>query len=166
MWLALAACNQSPQHPALEVKGIPLGATKEQLLERMPSMTCKGNDCGTQAHDDFGGAETTGYMASFRDGKLGSFYIRFKQSGTDQIIGALTEKYGKPTQTSRQQMQNAFGARYESRGADWRFPEGSIIVEQRGGSADEGVVMMQADWYDAGNKAADTEKIKAGAKKL
>ena len=194
--LLFAASVAGAQTPPLEVKGVPLGASMEELKAKLPAFDCAKTsctlfmtlyvnkqcptrmataqspqvwaDCVSNVRDPlkFGPANVSYYEASFMDGALGRVFIRIGQIAADQVVIALTEKYGKPTSDSVTSIQNRAGATFDSRVVVWLREDGQIRVEQRYGNVDEGAVIISSKTYDAATSKATVDQAKASAKGL
>jgi len=62
------------------------------------------------------------------DGNLEALYFNTPGiEAKDRILSALTEKYGVPTKLTKENLQNSYGAQYESFNATWDTP--TLYVE-------------------------------------
>lgn len=175
---ALAATSAPP----LEVQGVPLGASVEQLQQAIPLFRCYGATCtfdpaeaasarcGPLSSDpavlgcygrsgsDYAFASVHGaeYVAYLRAGRVGEFRVTFPTAHADEVVSALQQKYGPPSDEREFEAQNQLGARFVNRVVTWRRADGEISVERRAVDVDTGLATFIADWY-ARATANDTE---------
>ena len=161
------------QTPPLEVKGIPLGATAEQLQQAIPLFKCRGAtcifdpidaaiaQCGPVSSDPavlgcysssgseyaFGPAHGAKYTAYLKDGRIGEFRITFPTASADEVVIALKEKYGVPSGDRQFETQNRLGASFVDRTVTWHRSDGEIRVERRSVDVDTGLATFTAAWY-------------------
>jgi hypothetical protein len=159
--------------PQLEVKGVPLGATVEQLQQAIPLFKCNGAtcifdpidaataQCGSVSSEPavlqcygssgseyaFGPAHGAKYTARLKDGRVGEFRVTFPTARADEVVIALTEKYGAPSGDRQFETQNRLGARFVNRAVTWHRADGEITVERRSVDVDTGLATFIADWY-------------------
>ena len=183
------------QQPPLEVKGVILGATKAEMLQKMPGASCYSEATCTWRTDDiarqrcgqigfpasqaqldchvqlgaelaFGPARAAQFYVRLLHERVGEIAVRFRQEKLAEVIIALSEKYGPPGQDVTSEVQNRLGAKFANRIATWVMPDGRIQAEQRGLDTDTAQVLFTAEWYrDAKVKEMET-KAKASAKGL
>ncbi|MGH6973501.1 MAG: hypothetical protein ACRED6_02615 [Stellaceae bacterium] len=67
----------------------------------------------------------------------------------DAVYHQLVDKFGAPTQTRIDQAQNAFGARFEVRNAQWDFGAFTVKFYGSDGRIDHGGVEMTSATYAA-----------------
>jgi hypothetical protein len=171
-FFAASAIAAAPT-PPLEVKGVPLGATVEQLQQAIPLFKCHGAtcifdpidaasaQCGPASSEPavldcygrsgseyaFGPARGAKYSAYLKDGRIGEFRVTFPTARADEVVIALTEKYGTPSDDRRFETQNRLGARFGNRAVTWRRADGEITVERRSVDVDTGLATFIAAWY-------------------
>jgi hypothetical protein len=177
--VALAA---SPTHP-LEVLGVPLGASAETLHQLIPLIKCYGAtcsfdpidaaiaqcgpmssnpgvlDCYAQAGSEyaFGPARGAKYTAYLKDGRVGEFRITFPIASADEVVSALREEYGAPSDDREFDAQNRLGLKFHNRAVAWRRADGEITVERRSVDVDTGLATFAATWYSRGT--VDAQEI-------
>lgn len=193
--LAAWVASTQAQSVPLEIKGVPFGATADELLAKLPAAKCYPSGCLLSPSDmaekqcgsmldavrnksvmecrnsaikesNFGPAPTSLYMFEFRNGKLANATISFYETANLPLVIALTEKYGKPTSEKLVPMQNRAGAKFENKIVTWDLPDGRIEVSQRSSSIDKGSVRMSTTEYLKETAKEMIDKAKASASKL
>lgn len=184
-----AAFAQAP----LEFKGVPLGATEEQLLAKYPAFRCDTDKgvracsffseyssttcsrpgkvdpaCTTSAQEllDMGGIQPKSYLAIIRNGAVAQVNIWFRTIDFSGIAAAFTEKYGKPTADNQSVVKNRMGAEFDNRLVKWDRNDGVLKVEQRGPDIETARIMMTAPGFYTEQRKIDEEKTKVAATKL
>lgn len=126
---------------ALELKGIRLGMTYDELVAAYPNgeqspmrprpngMAClSGNtfctvDVGTVA------GVTSVLQVSLSEGKVADAYMgRIEPGEFDGVVAALQEKFGAPTSTTLGFVQNRMGGKFDNPSYVWNFPDGKLIA--------------------------------------
>jgi hypothetical protein len=172
VWLAGSAIAAA-QTPPLEVNGVPLGVTAAQLQQAIPLFKCHAATCSFDPVDAamtqcgpvgsdyavlecyarvgreyaFGPAHGAKYTAYLKDGRVGEFRVTFPTASADEVVTALTEKYGAPSSDRQFETQNRLGARFVGRTVRWRSTGGEITVERRSVDVDTGLATLIATWY-------------------
>jgi len=172
IWIAASAIAAAPT-PPLEVQGVPLGATVEQLQQANPLFRCYGAtctfypaeaasaQCGTVSSEPavlgcyarvgseyaFASVHGAEYVAYLKGGRVGEFRVMFPTAHADEVVAALEEQYGAPSDDREFETQNQLGARFVNRVVTWRRAEGEIKVERRAVDVDTGLATFIADWY-------------------
>ncbi len=191
--LLLLPCGVVAAQPPLEFKGVPIGATKAELLATLPGFKCNGQFCFwfLQLEPDrvckplsdmsdrnrkcreqailtsrFGPGATKDYTVRIVEDRVASVAITIYETSFDITVAALTEKYGRPTVDETSTVQNRAGATFDNRRVAWKRPDGAIIAQQRSTSVDESVVHMTT--HAAADVAAKerANEAKSGAKRL
>ena len=138
------------QTAVLEFKGVPLGATKEQMLDKFPRMQChEANTCsyfppsselcestpgtpGCDAFSYFGPARAMMYWITLQDGVVRKAVISFVPDDYDALVAALRDAYGKPSVDTRSAIQRGARPSLDNRTVRWNEPSGSITAVKRG----------------------------------
>jgi len=68
----------------------------------------------------------SGGTGTFQDGNLALVEMEF--DGLAELLPSLEEKYGKPTTTFSEPLQNAYGATFDAGRAGWQMPDGTQIM--------------------------------------
>lgn len=173
-WLAGSALAAA-QTPPLEVNGVPLGVSAAQLQQAIPLFKCHAATCTFDPVDAamaqcgpvgpdyavldcyarvgrvyaFGPAHGAKYTAYLKDGRVGEFRITFPTASADEVVTALTEKYGAPSSDRQFETHNRLGAGFVGRTVTWRSTAGEITVERRSLDVDTGLATLVATWYAA-----------------
>jgi hypothetical protein len=69
--------------------------------------------------------EGLGGGGMFQGGRL--VRVEIVLDGLAELLPSLEEKYGKPTATSSEELQNAYGATFSAGRAFWQMPDGTLI---------------------------------------
>jgi len=159
--------------PPIAIQGVPLGATVEQLQRAIPQFKCYGAtctfdpmdaavaQCGEASADQsvlgcygrsgaeyaFGPVHGAQYSAYLKGGRVGEFRITFPVARADEVVAAMTEMYGKPTNDRQFQSQSRLGEKFDNRAVTWDRPDGVIAVERRSVDVDTGSATFIATWY-------------------
>lgn len=132
------------------IKGLRFGMTKEQVSE-----ITKGDGPGTGAvkilgmlsgfyGDGFNTTDTNiksflgvpvNLQAQFKNNKLALLSDSFiKPNSAMELIGQLTEKFGKPSKMDNSPVQTRNGAKWDKISAMWNYQDATIVVSTRGGA--------------------------------
>lgn len=181
-FFSASALAASPT-PPVEVLGVALGANVEKLHQVIPQFKCYGAtctfypsdaanaqcgpvssnpgvlDCYAQAGSQyaFGSARGAEYTAYLEDGRVGEFRVTFPMASADEVVSAMKEQYGPPSDDREFDAQNRLGLRYRNRVVVWRLTDAEITVERRSIDVDTGLATLAATWYSRGT--ADEQKI-------
>jgi len=168
--------------PPLEFKGVPLGATPAQLMEKLPPFECRESGCSfltAKARSanfcdskpdpkrclaavgdlsEFGLAKAIRYSVSVLNGVIGQVEILVEREGFDELVAAMRAKYGKPIWVHSSEDDP------DKRSVWWNRSDGKIRVftlfENRV------VVQFTSRWYDAAKAKKAEEKARGDAKRL
>jgi hypothetical protein len=171
----LCASSAFAQSSPLEFKGVSLGATRAELLEKFPAFRCDADMCiatlsvanQTNGLEDFGGVRPTGYLVNLDGDKVAAVSIIFDSDMYPLLLAALSEKYGKPTSTQIKAVTNHAGAKFKSRSARWVRKDGNASLTERAEEyVDKGGLHLEASWFAAVQKRKSDAQSKAAAKKL
>lgn len=181
-FLSASALAVSPP-PQLEVLGVALGASAEKLHQAVPQFKCYGAtctfdpidaanaQCGPASSDPgvlncytnvgseyaFGTARGVKYTVYLKDGRVGEFRVTFPTASADEVVSAMKEKYGPPSDDREFEAQNRLGLKFRNRAVAWWRADGEIAVERRSIDVDTGLATFVAAWYSRG--AADDREI-------
>ena len=146
--LALAGFDATAQ--ALEFKGVPLGATFEQVktsgvlgdLDICNDFDGRQTSCmcplGTFANEQVRGA-----LAYFVDGRLSKVQVEFAPGRFASIARAVEEKYGKPAARSQSAVRNGLGASFQQVEMTWSIKDGAMIILRKyADTIDHGVIYL------------------------
>jgi len=157
----------------LEVKGVPRGATVEQLRQTIPQFKCYGATCTFDPMDAavarcgevradqgvlecygrlgseyaFGPVHGAKYSAFLKNGRVGEIRVTFPVAHADEVVIAMTEIYGKPADDRQLESQSRLGEKFGNRVVTWSRPDGTITVERRSLDVDTGSATFIAAWY-------------------
>jgi hypothetical protein len=169
----LAASSITAVSAPLEVKGVPLGATVEQLQQAIPLFKCYGATCTfdpvdaalarcgearvdqavlecygrTGSEYAFGPVHGAKYSAFLKDRRVGEIRVTFPVAHSDEVVIAMIEEYGKPTDDRQVESQSRLGEKFSNRVVTWSRPDGTLTVERRSVDVDTGSATFVATWY-------------------
>jgi hypothetical protein len=176
------------ESPKLEFKGVPLGASQEEMLTKLPPFRCYGAEClyasvislnrcretSDKASCEavmrelmhYGAANAKKYAATFRENKLASVSVTIDPSGFDALISTQAEKYAPPSSDEKSTIKNRMNAEFDQRRVEWKLPDGVIVASKRSDRVDESVVRMATNEHIAALEKESAEKAKAAVNKL
>lgn len=173
-----------------EIKGIYIGMTEAQLLEKYPAFRCRNNTeigrycsfiyeaypsvcreldgakfdaCHERSHQlyEFGPAKPKGYTVNLRDEAVTAISVIVRAEDFGDLAAALQEKYGRPSSDKKGVVENRMGAKFGNESIEWRRGNQALEIKQRVGNIDTGMVhLTPADW---GEQLLDESKKKAKA---
>lgn len=140
-WVALILGLISLNANALELKGVRLGMTFEELQTAFPAgqlspgrpnlngMSCLlANTFCTVNVGTVAGIESV-LQVSLSDGRVADAYMgKLSPSEFQGVVKALQEKFGKPSSTSQGIVQNRMGGKFDNPSFVWSFPEGKLFA--------------------------------------
>ena len=125
--------------------------------------------CTRNMYDDFrfGPVIPKHYSFKFREGKAALIMVSFEHDQFDALVIALTEKYGKPTSSTAEEVQNKMGAKFARHKVNWERPDGLILLEDRTDSdlTAGSLLMSTKEFLDKETKER-VDAAKASASKL
>lgn len=90
------------------------------------------------------GFDRTSVLGHVVAGKLeGAYLPTFGVNVQADVLALLTEKYGAPTSSETEQVQNRMGASFEQLSASWRFKNLSVDFAGMGGRVNSGSVHVR-----------------------
>lgn len=121
---------------ALDLKGVRLGMTQEELQSVFPQgesrpapglSRCFGAGPSCTVNVGTLGGVPTRLQVSFLEGKVAHVYSGdLSPANFGQVAEALKAKFGEPTASSVGQVQNRLGGKFDNPSYVWRFPEGEL----------------------------------------
>jgi hypothetical protein len=180
------------QVPPLEVQGVELGATVQQLQKAIPQFKCYGATCAFDPTDAataqcgeatadqpvldcygrigseyaFGSIHGAKYSAFLRDGRVGELRVTFPVARADDVVIDMTQKYGKPTDDRQSESLSRLGEKFNNRVVTWSRSDGTIRVERRALDVDTGSATFVARWYAEATAHGKEIAGQSGAKGL
>ena len=135
---------------------MPLGATQESLLEKLPEFSCDAIIDGFEDLGDVYCHGTSSYagveaFASvyFYSNSLGSVRITFDSDEFDDVNRALMKKYGQPTTAETTVLGNAMGAKFVNETNTWKRKGGKLSINKFAGEISESSVDISSTDYSA-----------------
>jgi hypothetical protein len=167
------AAIAAPPAPPLEVIGVLLGDTLAELQQVIPQFKCYGAtctfdpidaaearcgdasadpgvlDCYGKSGSEYAFASVHGakYSAFLKDGRVGEIRVTFPAARADEVVIAITEKYGRAANDRQFESQTLLGEKVGNRAVTWSRPDGTITVERRAADVDTGSATFVAPWY-------------------
>lgn len=107
----------------------------------LSDQTCSGKDT-------IAGAPASLYLYFFNE-KLEAISLKTGERRFFEVVAALTEKYGKPTEESSEVIQNRAGASFDNKKVLWKKGQAVIEARQRAGSVDTcSINFFLNGWYE------------------
>lgn len=104
-------------------------------------------------------------MHYFAD-KLAMVRIRIRSDDFTNVVEAIKQKYGAPSEERIEKVTNRMGAIFESRVIEWKGVRSGIILDQYGSRLDESRVSIYADEWYAEYERRNSEQTRQGASDL
>jgi len=181
---ALSSIVVAAHSQPLELKGIQLGMTPDQVDEKAPGLNCAQRttpigiaDCHYLQRWEGGSTSSIGELThladqltstwtfSFIDQRLGQIRIRIPGDSFEPIERALEAKYGKPLGDIKIG-RNFFNAPIQTRFYVWPGKGEQLIAFIEDAPQPTGAVVLIADSYIKAKQAADAADDKRRAKGL
>lgn len=106
------------------------------------------------------------FMFTDRDGKIEELRATFTSNSFGTVIAALEEKYGKPTSSQAEQIQNKAGASFSNTVTTWKLPDGEIVATERSGKIETMSLRMSTNKVIAQRVEDAKKSVKEAAKNL
>lgn len=121
---------------ALDLKGVRLGMTIEELQQAFPAgkpgraapgqMWCASATACSVNVGTLGGVPTN-LQVTFLDGKVAHVYSgNLYPPNFEQVAEALKTKFGAPTTCTMGEVQNRMGGKFDNPNYVWKFPDGEL----------------------------------------
>lgn len=147
--LSFSAPLAAQDAPArLEIRGVFIGDTIEQVKTAHPAASCDKGDgvfseiaCTSRGFGNAGDAFIMYYIVG---GKVESATVSFDAKYFSGISLALREKFGDPTKDTEEEVTNAMGAAFRNRKSYWITPGTleAIQLEERSGKVTRSSVQL------------------------
>jgi hypothetical protein len=126
LFLALIASACLGRAQAFDLKGVEVGqVTTRAQLEAAFGARCAFEDpCLTEIE----GVHVTVRVYRDKAGRVSSLSARFDSNDFATIEKAARAKFGTPSASDQQEMQNGFGARFTARGIWWTGADGARVT--------------------------------------
>jgi|GEM_PF-3821255 len=92
--------------------------------------------------------------------------IEWAQYNWSFVRAAFKKRFGAPTQTGVQTLQNAMGATFTSEWDEWRWAGKTLTIWEYGSKIDEGAGVMKAEAFDKAVAGARENALKDAAAKF
>jgi hypothetical protein len=99
-------------------------------------------------------------IRDYLDGRLYSLYMTYDSDNFDQVVEALTAKYGSPDTTWTEQVENRMGATFHNETKRWFFSDGYLEAERYGSDLTRGNIYALGS---AGSVEYEARRKKAAA---
>lgn len=182
--IAALACGAASAQ-SISYRGLPLGSTKAELLQRFPDLECKpspvsahtlGEEMCDAAHIyvpkersaplfSYGGAPVAEPRFIIINGRVEAFIAEFLPKNYDAIRNALEQAHG-PGKEQAVPIQTMMGASTTSRRWMKTMPGGQFTLAEHAGTIEYGAVQISSDQYQAFSAAKRSGNAKAGASDL
>lgn len=130
-----AVAAAEPQKPSFSMRGLSAATSLETAKAGGVVESCyAGGGTVTTCYlkdTKVGGAEAGSTYVSFDKGHFDNLSVQFHQSRFASVSDALTSAYGKTCRFNVEQLQNAFGATFQSMKATWCFADGEMTFVER-----------------------------------
>lgn len=155
----------------MELKGLRLGTTEREAVERFASIQCRDSETSHADRICLVAATSTPelmtlaeqpvryWSLSFKGERLALITANLPTDHYDAIAEALEAKYGKPTARREPPLTNRMGARFANTTVEWSRGDERLTAERYGGDVDSMRVML------ASRKLVMAPKDGAGAAK-
>ena len=181
----------NPEMPPVEFKGVPMGASLETFKITNPNFECKDSagsvtDCyffvsskpcpgvyspeltgcidRFKKQSSYGGIQAKNFSAHFRNDALGMVLISISPQNFNDLLDALSLKYGKPHKLNHTIIQNRMGATFDDSEAKWIGNSANITLKKYSGSIDRGYVSLASHAYvEASIKERSEKRGKAAS---
>jgi len=128
---------------SITFKGLALGASMKEFSSKIPDFECMTNSscsyydtitCSNSLKSEtyssskliecferntFAGARIVDGSAYFDDGKLSSYRLTIRSNRFEDVVEAITDRFGKPISMQSTEVQNKLGAKYLNYHAIW-----------------------------------------------
>jgi hypothetical protein len=174
--LLLAVLLPANSHSAerVDFKGAPLGSSRQQLIEKVPQFACVDTVpadpvfvlgdtlCSIKANAAFtyGGIVPLAVDAALIRNSVMTFRIAMSPGETDDMVAAMTARYGAPAAQLKNVMKDKAGTPYVNVITTWRVADDSITISKYEGNGEVGSVFIQAK-----QAMAEFARRKAAAKR-
>jgi hypothetical protein len=130
--------QQSKPLPHFEFRHLrPAKTTLREAKQQGIVSDCLTSDVGGQEdascffeNGQVGDVPTGRTRVIFDNGLFDWFSIEFSTDYFDNMVEQARQVYGKPCETSRQELQNAYGAQFSGDEIRWCFVEGQLVVRR------------------------------------
>lgn len=145
----LAPLIASAQAP-LEIKGRRIGEPRSELpagfMCAVPGRNI-GDEMCSGPKTTLAGAPMRMFAVVYKDGGIAAVTAGFSSSDFDLVADSLKEKYGPPSTSETQTVQNAMGAKFQNRIHVWARPDSRLSVTERSGRIDEAMLFLEHPGY-------------------
>jgi hypothetical protein len=154
---AIASFSAHAAEP-LSFKGFTLGTPKDAVVSSLPGAECKEHHCKWPPFS-YGGVDVHGVSLDFDDGKFSAAFAVYDTLYFEDLLGAMTEKFGKPSVQAGER-------RFHNRAVRWIRKEGVLVLIERHPDLHEGYISLSSPAAEAAAKRREQERAKSKAKDL
>jgi hypothetical protein len=168
--------------PRLAFKGLLLGASQAEAVERLPFLQCRtvgagatvvadvicnSTDGGLVQHQfTFGGVPPSYVSLSFVRDQMVSATILFYPRDFDRLQVAMTEAYGKPAKAVTETVKTRAGLALENNVLEWTAGGDTLMLRRYGSDIRTGAVMLSGKAFEQEDERRRRERASSGAKDL
>lgn len=127
-------------------KEFKLDATREEMMAARPGMRCQDGPLPVADHtcslvyETIAGKEVQLLSVTFYDDHASIIRLLIQHSDFNNVVDALTERYGKPHSSETAQYANQLGAKFDRRTVRWLGDRSRIEAREYGGRIDRSVI--------------------------
>ena len=150
----------------ITVRGLALGESMKEFSSKLPDFECMTNSscsyydtitCSNSLksqtyssskliecfdRNTFGGARIVDGNAYFNDGKLSSYRLTIRSNRFQDVIEALTDRFGKPISMQSTEVQNKLGAKYLNYHGIWITGETHLSISKFCGNIEKSCISV------------------------
>jgi hypothetical protein len=153
-------------------RGIPWGASMEVVQEKSPGLYCidsarrNRSDAGTCAGQLAIGPTTPKVVVRFRSGGMDAVFLSFPTRDFATLRPIFVERYGEPTSTRTEELQNRMGAKFENEILEWSGEKVYILLQRYGSEITDGLATIRTRAGFDEEVSQRMKKLKEGKKDL
>jgi hypothetical protein len=102
----------------------------------------------------------------FMKGSFQSVYISWQHRDWEFVRHTFRERFGEPTHTGAQMLQNAMGATFASESESWQWNGASLRIREYADRIDKSSATMETDAFGRAAEASHAQRLKDAAAKF
>jgi hypothetical protein len=148
--------------------GIRLGMTINEAMAASGGLQCKQQRCfyfpvGPNP-PTMGGAVVKHIAVQLFDDSVAAVLVTFRENDYERVMAAAAERFGKPQNVQRSEIQNRLGAKFEQITTLWSEMGRSLIASRYSGDLDSSSLMLMSKQFHEESKRAGADRAKKDAK--